>query len=98
MFEVVVGKDEGAKTSTMHAPLLFEAAEYFQRALKTTFKEGAENRVVPEEEIPEVFGLVNGYIYRSKTSEELLVTVDFTDAWTLSGNLQFSALGTMYGD
>lgn len=40
------------------------ASPYFERALKTTFKEGQNSRVELEEEDPATFGFLNEYLHQ----------------------------------
>lgn len=95
MITVIIGKGSAATTFVVHEPLLTSSSAYFQRALKSTFKEGDTGQVNLEEDDPQVFGLVNEYLYTgviavSRVDTDFLRW--FSELWLLAHYLQIPRL------
>lgn len=95
MITVKVGKDSAATTFVIREPLLTSSSAYFQRALKSTFKEGDTGQVNLEDEDPQAFGLVNEYLHTSTIAVSRLDTDflrSFSELWLLAHYLQIPTL------
>ena len=95
MITVTVGEGSAATTFVIHEPLLTSSSAYFQRALKSTFKEGDTGQVNLEEDDPQVFGLVNEYLYTGTISVSRVDTDflrSFSELWLLAHYLQIPRL------
>ena len=95
MITVIIGKGSSATTFVVHEPLLTSSSAYFQRALKSTFKEGDTGQVNLEEDDPQVFGLVNEYLYTGVIAVSRVDTGFlrlFSELWLLAHYLQIPRL------
>ncbi len=101
-----MGKDEAAVNYVVHEPILTASSTYFQGALKPTFQEGADGKIVLEQEDPRIFGLINEYLYtghiRQVHSSEVIdgkevkvmtpTSEDYAEIWLLADYLDMQTI------